>query len=732
MASAALPRRGLSALVKSRAQSSLRGTASSRASCLESHFAPGPASRRLFSASTCALGKKNSNKPKTEAEIAAAQKLWGDYKQSFHFTPASPQNSFQTGSEVTVHGFLGKRRDISAKIAFFDVVHPGHLRPVQVRSAWDVEGSPEHELHLQLKATNANSSVSITGEVEEVGDSSASPPTNALLRLSSIQVLNAFPKDIIISKGVKFPATVRHLQMRFSEALQRRLAFRSDIANWSRQQMTGAGFREFETPVLFKSTPEGAREFIVPTRRKGYAYALPQSPQQFKQILMASGVAGGYFQFARCFRDEDLRTDRQPEFTQLDLEMAFATGEDVMQAVERYAKELVAYIGSTYTMTATVDGEYVPTPKAAVSQRSKSKPFTTLPDTPFQRMPYDVAMAKYGSDKPDLRIPGEICRLDHILPQSFTSMITSLEDPIVDACRFRLEGSPTENREFVKQLFDSLPPAVGKNPDGMPAIMIYDSSKPLCGLAPLGHEAFDALTSGENPEFAELADFEDGDILFLQARKREPFAGGSTALGQLRIETYALATEQELLPRDDSLHFLWVVGFPMFTPATADSDPGQGGSAGFSATHHPFTAPLTEQDFDLLATDPLRAKADHYDLVVNGVELGGGSRRIHVAEVQEFVMRDILKMTGLGLGQFSHLLDALRAGCPPHAGFALGFDRLTAVLSGTTSVRDVIAFPKNMKGEDMSVKSPGKITPGQFQTYHLALRSAAAADAESK
>lgn len=317
--------------------------------------------------------------------------------------------------------------------------------------------------------------------------------------------------------------------------------------------------------------------------------------------------------------------------------------------------------------------------------------------------------------------------MDHILPSTFTSMITSLEDPIVDAWRLRLDGSPSESRKFVQRLFDSLPPAIGKNPDGMPAVMIYDSSKPLCGLAPLGHEAFGELTDAdEHPELANLSDFEDGDVLLLQARKREPFfSGGSTALGLLRLEAYRAAIEEELLPYDDTFRFLWVVGFPMFTPTEADAaDPGQGGHAGFSATHHPFTAPLTEQDFELLTTDPLRAKADHYDLVVNGVELGGGSRRIHVAAVQEAVMRDILKMDDAGVAQFGHLLEALRAGCPPHAGFALGFDRLVAVLSGTGSVRDVIAFPKSMKGEDQSVKSPGRLTPAQLETYHLALRSA--------
>ncbi|CAK7226274.1 aspartate--tRNA ligase msd1 [Sporothrix curviconia] len=741
MASVALTRSGLQAMAASRAHDVLRSTSVRACSCCVQTVLR-QTSRRPLSVSSVRAAK-DSKKAKMAPEETS--KLWDEYKQSFHFTPASPRGSFRVGDTITVHGFLGKRRDISAKAAFVDIVHPGQPRPVQVRSAWEVEGSPEHLRHQQLKAASAYSSVAVTGEVESEGDGK----DNTLLRLHSMQVLNAFPRDIIVSKGVQFPATARHLQMRFSEPLQRRLAFRSDVAGWSRRHMAAAGFREFETPVLFKSTPEGAREFVVPTRRRGFAYALPQSPQQFKQILMASGVAGGYFQFARCFRDEDLRADRQPEFTQLDLEMAFATGEDVMQAVERYTKQLFAYLGESYRVTTDDSGssgsngssfDAIPIPTEAIISQGKgaqsTRPYAVLPDEPFQRMPYDEAMARFGSDKPDLRIPGEIHRLDSFLPASFTSMISSLDDPIVDAWRLRLnDSSPSASREFVKQLFDNLSPALAWNADGKPAVMIYDSSKPLCGLAALGHEAFEALTdpdSDPNTEtnkavVAELADFDDGDILLLQARKREPFfSGGSTAMGQLRIEAYRTAVEQGLLPRDDSFRFLWVVGFPMFTPneANAAEDPGQGGHAGFSATHHPFTAPLTEQDFELLQTDPLRAKADHYDLVVNGVELGGGSRRIHVAAVQEAVMRDILKMDDAGVAQFGHLLEALRAGCPPHAGFALGFDRLVAVLSGTTSVRDVIAFPKSMKGEDLSVKSPGRLTPAQLETYHLALRSA--------
>lgn len=301
-------------------------------------------------------------------------------------------------------------------------------------------------------------------------------------------------------------------------------------------------------------------------------------------------------------------------------------------------------------------------------------------------------------------------------------MITHLQDPVVEAFRFRPslaeEGDVGPSARFVDEIMKSLPTPLAKNPDGAPVALVIDSKKPLRGLAPLGFDGAGALESG-SPGLEDFADLQDGDVVVFQARENKPFQGGSTALGTFRSLLYQEAVSKGLLPRDLSFQFLWVTDFPMFTPNN-ETDPGQGGGAGFSATHHPFTAPLTDEDVELLATDPLKAKADHYDLVVNGVELGGGSRRIHVAKMQEYVMREILKMTDEGIAQFSHLLEALRAGCPPHAGFALGFDRLVAVLTYTDSVRDVIAFPKSMKGEDLTVKSPGRISKEQLETYHLA------------
>jgi aspartyl-tRNA synthetase len=294
--------------------------------------------------------------------------------------------------------------------------------------------------------------------------------------------------------------------------------------------------------------------------------------------------------------------------------------------------------------------------------------------------------------------------------------ITSLQDPAVDAIKISISEDPKVTRKFVSSFLDS---PDGKiyldNPDGQPGIFIGDLSQPMQGLGPLGRQY-----EMEGPESLKP---ENGDLLILQARPSVPFSGGSTMLGNLRLALHKAAIAQGLMeaPAKDDFKFVWITDFPLFTPSS-DSEPGQGGSAGFSSTHHPFTAPKLPEDVDKLLTDPSSAVAAHYDIVLNGVELGGGSRRIHSAAMQEFIFKDILKMKPERVEDFRHLLDVLRSGCPPHAGIALGWDRLMAVMCGRDSVRDVIAFPKSGRGEDMLVKSPNRMTDEQLATYHLNLR----------
>jgi len=285
---------------------------------------------------------------------------------------------------------------------------------------------------------------------------------------------------------------------------------------------------------------------------------------------------------------------------------------------------------------------------------------------------------------------------------------------------------PKQAKNFVSKFLDSPEASVfHQNPDGGPGVAVFDSRAPLEGLQMFGHEGAAALQTHMSRHGGYL---EDGDVYIIQARQG-PLQGGSTMLGRLRIAMYKAAVEQGLVEEVKDHHYLWVTKFPMFTPNDG-IDPGQGGSSGFSATHHPFTAPYSMEDIELLRTDPLLAQADHYDLVVNGVELGGGSRRIHNVDMQKYVMRDILKMSEERMKDFSHLFEALAAGCPPHAGFAVGFDRMMAVLTGRESVRDVIAFPKSSKGEDLMVKSPSMVTGDNLATYHLALKKDTAAVGE--
>ncbi|KAH9826793.1 tRNA synthetases class II (D, K and N) [Teratosphaeria destructans] len=601
--------------------------------------------------------------------------------------------------QVVLHGYLGNRRVANKQLTFAELHDQSLGSIVQVVSSVTKDADRISWPHKLLQELENHTPVVIQGTVKgrqapktAASATDGSPGAGAVTTVTGVEVklenlipLNDFPSDLIVTDAKVFPPDQRHLQIKYDRSLRDALKFRGKVSRFIRNHLANEhGFEEFETPLLFKSTPEGAREFLVPTRAPGMAYALPQSPQQYKQILMASGISR-YMQIARCFRDEDLRADRQPEFTQVDLEMAFASGEDVMRTIED-------------------------TVKAVWSELLQIR---DLPD-PFPRFTYEEAMSRYGSDKPDTRLGSEIRRIEYMLPVDLVGKIGPLTEPIVEVMKVPISEDPNDTRKFVNAFMDSpeAQPFI-QNEDGQPGIFIFDSRKPLQGLQVFGFEAAEQVE--------EMLDLEDGDLVILQARKNQPFSTGSTPIGNLRLVLHKAAVKQGYLAQPKGFAFCWITDFPLFSP-TNESDPGQGGAAGIASTHHPFTAPKTAADVDRLITDPLAVKADHYDLVVNGVELGGGSRRIHNAAMQSLIFRDILKMSEERLKDFEHLIEVLRAGCPPHAGMALGFDRLVAVMLGRESVRDVICFPKTGKGEDLLVKSPSRMTESQLETYRLSLK----------
>jgi aspartyl-tRNA synthetase len=620
-----------------------------------------------------------------------------NYKSFFAIPPQTHELSSLSrqdlGQKVVLHGYLGPRSDVSKKLSFVPLLSKDGTHSIQIISVRGPAESP-NPTHANLKSLNRHTPVAVRGSIKERQPSKSDSAAGDVQRNNEVELeleelipLNIFPRDLEMTESTNFAPDQRHLQLRMTKGLRDALSFRSRATEVCRSHLRQHSFIEIETPLLFKSTPEGAREFLVPTRTPGLAYALPQSPQQYKQILMASGIAN-YFQVARCFRDEDLRADRQPEFTQLDLEMSFATGEDVVKVMEGLLKRLWKDMLNVEI------------------------------DTPFVRMKYHDAMAKYGSDKPDLRLGMEIINLGELLPADLISKIGPHINPAVDCFKLHVSDDPTESRRFITTFLDSVEGAPFLvNPDGQPGVFIYDSRQPLFGLQPFGFQTAEYVE--------DVLNLEDGDLIILQARKKEDhgFSGGYTMAGRLRLALHKAAAAQGLVdpPDPKDYKFLWITEFPLFTPTNAE-DPGQGGAAGLSSTHHPFTSPKSLDDISLLETDPLAVKAEHYDIVLNGIELGGGSRRIHSSAFQEYILRDVLKMPAERLADFEHLLQVLRAGCPPHAGIALGFDRLIATMLGRESIRDVLAFPKSGRGEDLLVKSPSPLTPEQLETYHLRLK----------
>uniref|UniRef100_M4C0U6 Aminoacyl-transfer RNA synthetases class-II family profile domain-containing protein n=1 Tax=Hyaloperonospora arabidopsidis (strain Emoy2) TaxID=559515 RepID=M4C0U6_HYAAE len=505
----------------------------------------------------------------------------------------------------------------------------------------------------------------------------------------------------------------RYLDLR-RPALQQNLILRSQISLAARNFLCAEGFLEIETPTLFKSTPEGAREFLVPTRNQGRFYALTQSPQQYKQLLMVGGL-DRYFQLARCYRDEGGRADRQPEFTQIDLEMSFVTREDVMHLIERLVKEIW---------------------KAADKE---------LPDRPFVRMTFDEAMHRFGVDKPDTRYGIELQDVDDLLQGcEFGPFKMALADRHVKIDSKRgvvraINAKFLSSTGFSRKDIDELEKVAKRTSSIASAFVVKVGSDKQWKSSLAKH-----LSTSEIDQLNERLDASEGDLLIFSAG---PYHDVNTLLGRLRTYVsrllYAMGFLQAELDPNNFQH-LWVIDFPMFGRTEDDEDGGNSieseGSVSLSATHHPFTAPhpdhavlldellgraAEEKETRSLLEDPLIVEqllsitAQHYDIVCNGWELGGGSIRIHQAKLQKAVFEDVLELPTLQRQSFEHLLQALSHGAPPHGGIALGLDRLIAMLCGAPSLRDVIAFPKSSSGNELMTNAPGPVQPEQLKEYHI-------------
>ena len=563
------------------------------------------------------------------------------------------------GTEVTLAGWVARRRDHGG-VAFIDLRDASGIVQVVVRDEV-LDSSGAHDLRREF-------CIAVTGVVEVRPEGNANPdlPTGEIeVAISTLEVLNPsaplpFQIDEFVTVGEDARYRYRYLDLR-RPAPGRALRLRSKVNAAARRVLEKHDFVEIETPTLTRSTPEGARDFVVPARLSpGNWYALPQSPQLFKQLLMVGGMER-YYQIARCYRDEDFRADRQPEFTQLDIEMSFVDQDDVMALGEEIARELWGLID------------------------------VELPN-PFPRITFADAMNKYGSDKPDLRFDLEITEVTEFFANT---PFRVFQAPYVGAVVMPGGGSQPRRQfdawqEWAKQ----------RGAKGLAYVTIDESGE-------LGGPVSKNISDDERAGLAEVVGAKPGDAIFFAAGDR---TASQNLLGAARVEI----GHRVGLIDENAWSFLWVVDAPMFKPASeakAEGDVAVGEGA-WTAVHHAFTSPKPEclDNFD---TDPANALAYAYDMVCNGNEIGGGSIRIHRRDVQERVF----KIMGIGPEEakekFGWLLDAFTFGAPPHGGIAFGWDRIVALLTGSDSIREVIAFPKTGNGFDPLTNAPAPISAKQ-------------------
>ncbi len=572
----------------------------------------------------------------------------------------------EIGVEVQLKGWVQKRRDLGGLI-FIDLRDRSGIvqvvfNPETSKEAADLAERVRNEYVLDVIGTVVRRDESTINENIETG--------KIEIRAEKVEILNAAKTPpFVISDKEELTEDVR-LRYRYLDLrrpfMQETLKTRSKVTKLIRDFLDGYDFLEIETPMLTKSTPEGARDYLVPSRvHPGHFYALPQSPQIFKQLLMVSGIER-YYQIVRCFRDEDLRADRQPEFTQVDIETSFMDKEDLFKMTEEMIRKIM--------------------------QGTKG---ITL-ETPIPRMTYEEAMHRYGSDKPDTRFGMELVNVSSLVQGSDFKVFSSTVENGGFVKGINVSGQADQfSRKDIDQLTDFVKVYGAK---GLAWLKIEEE-----GLKGPIAKFFD---EGLEKELIGAFNAKAGDLLLFVADNPKVVA---ESLGALRLR---LGKELDLIDKE-KFNFLWVVDFPLLE---FDEDANR-----YVAAHHPFTMPKVE-DSHLLEEDPVRVRAQAYDLVLNGYELGGGSQRIYQKEVQERMFKALGFSLEQAYEEFGFLLEAFEYGTPPHGGIALGLDRLVMLIAGRSNLRDTIAFPKTASASDLLTNAPSKVSDQQLADLHIKVK----------